>query len=396
VRGTTLVTTARRVCVVTGTRAEYGLLYWLLREIDADPELELQLIVTGAHLAPEFGATYRAIEEDGFDITARVDSLLASNTDVGVCKSLGLGIIGFADAYATLRPDVLVVLGDRFEILAAVQSAMLCNIPIAHIHGGEVTEGAVDEGIRHAITKMAHLHFVAAEPYARRVIRMGEDPTRVWVVGAPALDNIDRLTLLDADALREDVGLMGSGPLFLVTYHPVTRATDGPDRALAHLMGALDEFPLARVLITKANADAEGSRINAAWEGYVQRSEGRAVLVASLGQVRYLSAVKAAVVVIGNSSSGLIEAPALGTPTVNVGDRQRGRLKAPSVLDAPETHEGITAAIARAMSSEFLETVTRQASLYGKPGASRKIVQILKETDLDGILMKTFYDGPVP
>jgi len=380
--------------VVTGTRAEYGLLYWLLREIDDDPDLELQLVVTGAHLAPEFGSTYRAIEADGFEIAARVDSLLASNTEVGVCKSLGLGVIGFADVYESLRPDVLVVLGDRFEILAAAQTAMLCNIPIAHIHGGEVTEGAVDEGIRHAITKMAHLHFVAAEPYARRVIRMGEDPARVWTVGAPALDNIERLTLLTADALAAEVGLTGSDPLFVITYHPVTRSTDGPDDALLQLMGALDRFPRARLLVTKANADADGSRINSAWEDYVRRHGNRAVLVASLGQLRYLSAVKAAAVVIGNSSSGLIEAPALGTPTVNIGDRQRGRLKAPSVLDSRETEQEITAAITRALSPEFRSTLSPNASLYGQAGASHKIKQILKETELDGILMKTFYDGP--
>ncbi len=371
------------------------MLYWVLREIDDDPDLELQLVVTGAHLAAEFGSTYRAIEADGFRIVARVDSLLASNTEVGVCKSLGLGVIGFADTYEYLNPDILLVLGDRFEILAAVQSAMLCNIPIAHIHGGEVTEGAVDEGIRHAITKMAHLHFVAAEPYARRVIRMGEDPRRVWTVGAPALDNIERLTLLDADALAAEVGLIGSGPLFVITFHPVTRSTDGPDDALIQLMGALDQFPQARLLVTKANADADGSRINAAWETFVGRHHNRAVLVASLGQVRYLSAVKAAAVVIGNSSSGLIEAPALGTPTVNIGDRQRGRLKAPSVLDSRETQEEITAAITRAMLPEFLSTLSPKASLYGEAGASHKIKQILKETDLDGILMKTFYDGPV-
>lgn len=390
------MTRRRRICVVTGTRAEYGLLYWLLREIDDDPDLELRLVVTGAHLAPEFGSTLGAIEADGFRIDARVDALLASNTDVGVCKSLGLGVIGFADAYSFLKPDLLVVLGDRFEILAAVESAMLCNIPIAHIHGGEITEGAMDDAIRHAITKMSHFHFVAAEPYARRVIRMGESPERVWIVGAPALDNISRLELLDADAITADVGLSGEGPLFVITYHPVTRSTVGALEPHSQLMRALDRFPDARLLITKANADAEGSRINRAWEEYVSLNRDRAVLVASLGQRRYLSAVKAASVVIGNSSSGLVEAPALATPTVDIGDRQRGRLKASSVIEARERQDEISAAIVRALSAEFRAELKANMSVYGAPGASARIKEILKTAPLDGVLMKAFYDGPLP
>lgn len=385
--------TARRICVITGTRADYGLLYWLLREIDDDPALELQLVVTGMHLAAEFGSTHRAIEQDSFHIAARVDTLLASNTEVGVCKSVGLGIIGFADAFASLSPDIVVVLGDRYEVFAAAQSAMLCNIPIAHIHGGEVTEGAIDEGIRHAITKMAHFHFVAAAPYAARVVRMGESPDRVWIVGAPALDNIERLSLLSSDELAADVNLPGDGPLFLITYHPVTRSTTHVDAAMSALEMALDRFPNARLLITKSNADAEGSRINALWEQYTSVNAHRATLVASLGQLRYLSAVKHAAAVIGNSSSGLVEAPALGTPTVNIGDRQRGRLRARSVIDAPETEDGIVAAIETALSPEMRAAASPALSVYGVPGASHLIKESLKRVPLDGVLMKSFYDG---
>lgn len=383
----------RRICVVTGTRADYGLLYWLLREIDDDPALKLQLVVTGMHLAPEFGYTVDAIERDSFEIAARVDSLLASNTEIGVCKSVGLGVIGFADAFARLAPDILVILGDRYEIFAAAQSAMLCNIPIAHIHGGEVTQGAIDDAIRHAITKMAHFHFVASRTYARRVIRMGENPDRVWTVGAPALDNIARLQLLSAGVLATDVGLPDGGPLFLVTFHPVTRSRLPVDSVMGALQQALDQFPTARVLITKANADTQGARVNALWEEYVRDRPGRARLVASLGQLRYLSAVKHASVVIGNSSSGLVEAPALGTPTVNIGDRQQGRLRSQSVVDCGETVTEIVAAIREALSPEFAAMASSAESVYGVPGASALIKELLKSVSLENVLMKDFYDG---
>lgn len=386
----------RRICVVTGTRADYGILYWLLREIADDPELTLQLVVTGMHLAPEFGSTFQAIEADGFAIDARVDMLLSSNTAVGVSKSVGLGVIGMADAFDALRPDVVVVLGDRFEILAAVQSAMLANIPIAHLHGGEVTEGAVDDGIRHAITKMAHLHFVAAEPYRARVIRMGESPDRVWTVGAPALDNIARLDLPSEAELLASVGLGREGPLFLITYHPVTRASAAPDAAVAELLAALDRFADARLLFTKANADAAGVHINSLLQDYVARRGHGAVLVSSLGQRRYLSAVRHAAVVIGNSSSGLVEAPALATPTVNIGDRQRGRLMAPSVVSVPESADAIAGGIRRALEPAFRRTLSADQSVYGAPGASHAVKEILKTVTLDGLVMKAFFDGPGP
>ena len=383
----------RRICVVTGTRAEYGLLHWILREIEQDPTLALQLVVTGMHLAPEFGFTVDAIVADGFAIDARVDMLLASNTSVGVAKSVGLGVIGFADAFATLKPDIVLVLGDRFEIFAAAQAAMFANIPIAHLHGGEVTEGAVDEGIRHAITKMAHLHFVAAEPYRDRVIRMGEQPDRVWTVGAPALDNIERLSLPSDAELRESVGLAAGGPLFVITYHPVTRTNEPPDAAVDALLSALDRFPDARMLFTKANADAAGARINQLIQQYVDEHATRAVLVASLGQRRYLGAVRNAAAVIGNSSSGIVEAPALGVPTVNIGDRQRGRLMARGVINVAENATAIAAGIERALDPEFRRALSSADSLYGVPGASAAIVETLRRVPLEGIAMKSFHDG---
>jgi len=383
----------RRICVVTGTRAEYGLLRWLMAEIQGDPRLELQVAVTGMHLAPEFGSTHTAITGDGFAIDATVDTLLASNTAVGTAKSIGLGVIGFSDAFATLRPHIVVVLGDRYEILAAVQSAMVCNIPVAHLHGGEVTEGAMDEGIRHAITKMATFHFVAAEPYRDRVLRLGEQPNRVWVVGAPGLDNVDRLPLLDAEALGASVGLAPGKRNFLVTYHPVTLAQEAPDAAVRSLCEAMDRFPDAHVIFTKANADTGGLRINSLLETYVAAHPRRAVLSASLGQQRYLSAVKHADVVIGNSSSGLIEAPVLRTPTVNIGARQRGRLRAESVIDTDESVAGIVQGIQEALSPAMRERVRTVTSRYGRPGASAAIKDILAQVSLDGVQMKTFYDG---
>jgi UDP-N-acetylglucosamine 2-epimerase (non-hydrolysing)/GDP/UDP-N,N'-diacetylbacillosamine 2-epimerase (hydrolysing) len=383
----------RRICVVTGTRADYGILHWLLREIDDDPALQLQLVVTGMHLAPEFGDTYRAIEADGFTIAARVDTLLASNTAVGVCKSVGVGVIGFADVLANLRPHIVVVLGDRFEIFAAAQSALFLNIPIAHVHGGEVTEGAIDDAIRHALTKMATFHFVAAAPYAERVIRMGESPERVWTVGAPALDNIERLQLVPEGRVRADVGLPLDGPLFLVTYHPVTRSAEKPDDTVAALCAALDHFPDAAILITKANADTGGARINALFATYAEARGRSAVLVDSLGQLRYLSAVSASAVVIGNSSSGLVEAPALAVPTVNIGDRQRGRLRAASVIEADNTEAGIVHAIETGLSTDFRANLRPEDAAYGRPGASLAIKNILKTVPLEAAVMKRFYDG---
>ena len=382
----------RKICVVTGTRAEYGLLYWLMKEIESDSELQLQLIVTGMHLSPEFGLTYQVIEQDGFHIDAKVEMLLSSDTSVGITKSMGLGVIGFAEALDRLRPDIMVVLGDRYEVFAATQAAMIGKVPIAHLHGGESTEGAMDEAIRHAITKMSQIHFVAAEPYKRRVLQLGENPEVVFNVGALGLDNIIKLPLLNQENFEKTIDFSLGEVNFLVTYHPVTLGEDLPEEQLQKLLAALDCFPTANIIFTKANADADGRIINKMLGTYCSLNESRAKLFSSLGQVRYLSAIQHVDVVIGNSSSGLLEVPFLQKPTVNIGNRQGGRLKASSVIDCEEDTEGIIQAIKTALSPEFGEIVHKNVSPYGMGNASVSIKETLKHIQLDHILVKKFYD----
>ncbi len=382
----------RKICVVTGTRAEYGLLYWLMKEVQNDLDLELQIIVTGMHLSPEFGLTYKVIEDDGFVIDAKVEMLLSSDSPVGIAKSIGLGVSGFADAFEWLKPDILVLLGDRYEILAAAQAAMVARIPIAHIHGGEATEGLIDEAIRHCITKMAHLHFVAAEPYRKRVVQMGENPQRVINFGAPGLDNIFKLKLLNRQEFEESIDFQLGDLNFLVTYHPVTLSSYGPQKAMQALFSALDNFPEAKIIITKPNSDTEGRVIFQMIDDYAAKQPDRIAAFISLGQLRYLSAITHVDVVIGNSSSGLVEVPALNKPTVNLGDRQKGRLKARSVIDCKETPVAITTAIQKALSPEFQRSLPDVVSLYGAGNVSFRIKECLKNMALDGIIIKKFYD----
>lgn len=369
---------ARRIAVVTGTRADYGLLCWLMQEIADDRELELVLIVTGMHLSPEFGATFRQIEADGFRIDAKVDMLLSSDTALGVAKSMGLGVIGLAEALVRLQPDILVVMGDRYEALAAAQAAMILRIPIAHIHGGETSEGAFDEGIRHAITKMAQWHFVAAEPYRKRVIQLGEAPERVFNFGAPGLDYLEQMALLSRAELEAQLEFPLGAPLFLVTYHPATLGDAMPVAAFEELLAGLDDFPDATTVFTYPNADTGGRALIERIDAYVADRPHRAKAFASLGQQRYLSLMKEADVVIGNSSSGLIEGPALQRATVNLGDRQGGRLKASSVIDAAESRQAIVAAIDKALSADFRAQLTRTVSLYGQGAVSARIKEQLK------------------
>ena len=387
------MTTKRKICIVTGTRAEYGLLYWLMKEINADPDLQLQLIATGMHLSPEFGLTYQQIETDGFAIDAKVEMLLSSDSPVGIAKSIGLGVIGFADVLDRLKPDILVVLGDRFEILAAAQAAMVARIPIAHIHGGEATEGLIDEAIRHAVSKMSHLHFTAAEPYRKRVIQLGESPERVFNTGAVGLDNLTQLNLLNRAELEKALDLkLSPAPVILCTYHPVTLSEDDADYALKQLFKALDRLPSTRVVFTKGNADAGGRVINQMIDDYALKNQERVAAFVSLGQVHYLSLLREVGVVLGNSSSGIIEAPTARTPTVNIGDRQRGRLKAPSIIDCDESTDSILIAIEKALSSDFQKIAAKGETYFGEGGASKRIKQVLKETSLEGILLKHFHD----
>ena len=380
----------RKICVVTGTRAEYGLLYWLMKEIQEDADLRLQLIVTGMHLSPEFGLTYKTIEEDGFIIDAKVEMLLSSDTPVGIAKSIGLGVIGFADTLDRLKPDVMVVLGDRYEILAAAQAALVARVPVAHIHGGETTEGAIDESIRHAVTKMSRLHFVAAEPYRTRVIQLGEHPDTVFNVGALGIENIKRLQLLDRSRLEQSIKFELSTSCFLVTYHPATLGAVEPAAAMQALLDALDLFPDAKIIFTKPNSDTDGRILIQMIDEYALLNKGRVAVFTSMGQVRYLSALQFVDAVIGNSSSGIIEAPACNIPTVNIGDRQSGRLKADSIIDCQENTESIVTAISKALSSPFREGAKQSVSLYGYGESAARIKNQLKQVNLSST--KRFYD----
>jgi len=383
----------RRICVVTGTRAEYGLLYWLMREIQEDPDLDLQIVATGMHLSPEFGLTYQQIEEDGFKIDEAVEMLMSSDSPVGIAKSMGIGTIGFADAFARLAPHIVVLLGDRFEILGAAQAAMVARIPIAHIHGGEATQGLIDDPIRHAITKMSHYHFVTAVPFRKRVIQMGEHPDRVFRTGAPGLDHLNRLDLLSRQDFEQSIDFSLGHRSCIVTYHPVTLSQIPPVQPFKELLRALDSFSELHVVFTKSNADTDGRIINQMIDSYVQRHPERACAFTSLGQRRYLSALHHVDVVIGNSSSGIIEAPAVPVPTVNLGDRQGGRLRAASVIDCAEKKAAIMDALKKALSPSFRKEIRDVSSPYGDGHTAPRIKERLKSVPLDGnVLKKGFYD----
>ena len=385
----------RRICVVTGTRAEYGLLRSLMKEAEQDIQVELQIIATGMHLAPEFGLTYREIEQDGFHIDRKIEMLLSSDTGVGLAKSMGLGIIGFADAFAELKPDILVVLGDRFEILGAVQAALVARIPVAHICGGETTEGAIDESIRHAVTKLSHLHFPSTQTYARRIVQLGEEPSRVHCFGSISLDNLGNFQLLSRQELERQLGLRLGAPSFLITYHPVTLDED-PAAGLGPLLEALEAIPDATLVFTKPNADTGGRGIIQRLEAFVEGHRDRAHLFTSLGSLRYLSLVCHIDLVIGNSSSALIEVPALGKPSVDIGDRQRGRLRGPSVLHCQPQVAMIQAAIHTALAPSFVPMLDPSLSPYagGKGLVSAQILDTLKQANLHGLLQKQFHDLP--
>jgi GDP/UDP-N,N'-diacetylbacillosamine 2-epimerase (hydrolysing) len=383
----------RKVCIVTGTRAEYGLLRGVMAGIRDSADATLQLLVTGAHLSPEFGLTYREIEADGFAIDAKVEMLLSADTASAVSKAMGLGMIGFADALDRLRPDIVVVLGDRYEIFAAAAAAMVAAVPIAHLHGGETTEGAIDEAIRHSVTKMAHLHFVAAEPYRRRVVQLGEQPDRVFLVGGLGVDAIARTAWLDRSALEADLDFSFGPRSLLITHHPVTLDPADSARQMSELLAALDELDETNLLFTMPNADAGSRELTRMIEDFV-RTHGNARAFASLGQRRYLSCMRLVDGVVGNSSSGLIEAPSLGVGTVNVGDRQKGRLRAASVIDCRTDRADIAAAIRRLFEPAFRASLASVENPYGDGGAGARIVEVLREHPLDGLIHKSFNTLP--
>jgi UDP-hydrolysing UDP-N-acetyl-D-glucosamine 2-epimerase len=381
----------RKICVVSGGRADYGLLYWPMREIAASAHFALQLAVTGMHLAPEFGGTLETIAQDGFRVDAKVEMLLSSDTPVGIAKSIGLGVVGFADALDRLKPDLLLLLGDRFEILAAAQAALIARLPVAHLCGGDVTEGAFDEAIRHAITKMAHLHFATNEPAARRLRQLGEDPRRVFTVGSPGIDYLLRAPPLSAEELARATGIDPGKRLLLVTFHPATlgagAALDELEELLAALAGLGGELQL---VFTRPNADTEGRALARRLEGFVA-AHANARLFAALGSSVYASLLRRAEAVVGNSSSGLYEAPSVGTPTVDIGDRQQGRLKAESVISCPPERGAIAAAIAEAMRRGRRAV----ANPYGAGDSARRIVEILAAIgDFRALTRKRFIDLP--
>lgn len=382
---------SRKVCIVTGSRAEYGLLRKVVKGVNDASDLTLQLISTGMHLSPEFGLTYREIVDDGFRIDRKIEMLTSSDTTTGIAKSIGLGIIGFADALSELKPDIMVVLGDRYEIYSAVTTAHSMGIPVAHIHGGEVTEGAFDDAMRHAITKMSQLHFVAAEEYRQRVIQLGEHPDHVFLTGGLGVDNILDLTLLGYEELESSLGLRFGKKNLLVTFHPVTMRVDHGIGQLKELLAALSQLQGTVLIFTLPNADAAGRKMIEMVSHFVKNHE-LAYAFASLGQLRYLSCMAHVDAVVGNSSSGLLEAPTLRIGTINIGERQHGRLSATSVINCDAKQQSIITAIELLYSAAFQAKLHSVVNPYGSGGASKEIVNIIARTDLTHIVNKTFYD----
>ena len=383
----------QKICVITGTRAEFGLLRWVMQGIQDDPDLVLQVIATGAHLSPEFGLTYREIEKEGFQIDHKVEMLTSSDTSVGIAQSMGLGMIGFAGALSTLKPDLIVVLGDRFEIFAAVSVALVARIPVAHLHGGETTEGAFDEAFRHSITKMSHLHFVAAQAYRKRVIQLGEQPQRVFLVGGLGVDTIKRTKLLDRAALEATMDFKFGIKNLLITFHPVTLESETAEAQMGELLAALSKQVDTQLIFTMPNADSDGRALIKMVEQFVaQHPNARAYT--SLGQLRYLSCIAQVDGVVGNSSSGLAEVPSFKKGTVNIGDRQLGRLQAESVINCAPVKAQIEEALAVLYSADFQTRLKAVRNPYGEGGASEQIVKTIKHFELDDIAKKTFYDLP--
>lgn len=382
----------RKICIVTGTRAEYGLLSLLMDAIQKDQELKLQIIVTGMHLSPEFGMTYEQIEKDGFNIDKKIEMLLSSDTAIGISKSMGLGMIGFADAYAELRPDIVVLLGDRFEIFSAASAAMIARIPIAHLYGGETTVGVYDEAIRHSITKMSQLHFTATEEYRRRVIQLGENPSSVFNVGGLGIDNITKLELMNKNEFEKSINFKLGNKNLLVTFHPVTFENATAGLQFQNILNAIEELDDTKVIFTKPNADAEGRVIAKMIDEYVTRNAEKAVAFVTLGQLRYLSSMQFVDALVGNSSSGIAEAPTFKIGTINIGDRQKGRIKAESIIDCIPQKDSILLAIDKLYSKEFQDKLKYIKNPLGEGGATEKIKRVLKEKNLTDILKKEFYD----
>ncbi len=379
----------RKICVVTGTRAEYGLLYWLMKEINSDENLELQLIVTGMHLSPEFGLTYKEIEKE-FKIDKKIEMLMSSDTSIGISKSMGLAQISFSESFNELNPDMLLVLGDRYEIFSAVSAAMIAQIPISHIHGGEITEGAFDESIRHSITKMSHLHFTATQEYKNRVIQLGEQPNKVFNVGGLGIENIKRLKLLSKSEFEESIKFKLNKKNILLTFHPVTLEKSTAEEQFKEILSVIDSLSDTNIIITKANSDSNGRIINKMIDEYVSKNNHKTISFTSLGQIRYLSALQYVDAVVGNSSSGLLEAPSFKIGTINIGDRQKGRIKAASVIDSKSSENDIKKSFEKLYSKTFKDSLINVKNPYGDTCVSKTIVSELKKINLDNILKRNF------
>lgn len=383
----------KKICIVTATRAEYGLLKPVIEKIYKSETTELKLVVTGMHLSPEFGLTYKEIEADGYPIDQKIEMLLSSDTPVGITKSMGIALIGFGDYFSVNRPDIVVILGDRYEMLMVAAAAMIARIPIAHLHGGEKTEGAVGEAIRHSITKMSHLHFTSTEEYRRRVIQLGEQPDRVYNVGALGVENARKVSLLRKEELENQIGFHFSEPTVMVTYHPVTLEMLTAKDQFTDILSVIDSHKEISVIFTKANADTDGRIINRMIDEYVRDNSDRCAVYTSLGQRRYLSALQYVDAVLGNSSSGLVEVPSFHIPTINIGDRQRGRVCAESVIHCGNSANEIESALLLALSKEFRQKLTDMDNPYEREGTSDKIVETICDALEQGIeIKKSFYD----
>jgi GDP/UDP-N,N'-diacetylbacillosamine 2-epimerase (hydrolysing) len=382
---------SRNICVVTSSRADYGLLRWVMQGIKDDPELNLQIIATGMHLSPTFGLTCKVIEEDGFEVNAKIEILGSSDTPTAIAESMALALDGTAKAFSELKPDLVVVLGDRFEIFAATAAALVTKIPVAHLHGGETTAGAFDEAFRHSITKMSHLHFVATDEYRSRVLQLGENPKNVYLVGGVGIDSIKNLPLLSKEDFENQLGIKLDTKSLLITFHPVTLDSESPEQQMKELLAALSHLHDTTLIFTMPNADTGGRVLIDMIEKFAGQNKNAKVFT-SLGQLKYLSCISHVDGVVGNSSSGLTEVPTFKKGTINVGDRQMGRIQASSVINCEPKEKDIKRAIETLYSLDFNSNLAATMNPYGEGGASARIVKALKEASLEGIVKKTFYD----
>lgn len=382
----------RKICVFTSTRADYGLLRNLIREIANSPELSLQLLVSGTHLVANQGMTVNEIQADGFALDHCIDIELSDDSPGGICDSMGVAISRYGKVLETIQPNILVILGDRFESFCCAAAATVCRIPIAHIHGGESTVGAMDEAFRHSITKMAHLHFPCCDTYRQRIIQLGEAPDRVFDVGALGVESIKKTRLMTKQELETSIAFKLGRPFFLVTFHPVTLEDETAGEQFGQLLAALDQFQDHQCIFTQANADTDGRIINQMIVAYVESHSDRCMVIPSLGYLRYFSAMSLCEAVIGNSSSGILEAPVFKVPTINIGDRQKGRVRMESIIDCLPEKDAIIFAISKALSRDFVISLQYMQNPYKKSETAIQIKNILASTDLNSVIKKEFFD----